>query len=194
MATVMMHGELMATSPFRTPLSQHSPPHARFAKADRGGYAARRFAVPRERRMSTLTLAQANKIIAKALEKAREMKIKPAERRRARRRRPPEVDAARRRREHVPHRHRARQILGRRRHGCREPRARGPRKGQPELLRHARRDRARQVPAADRRRADPRRGGAIVGSAGASGGTGDEDEAVCAYGIEQAGFMADAKP
>jgi uncharacterized protein GlcG (DUF336 family) len=37
-------------------------------------------------------------------------------------------------------------------------------------------------------------GGAIVGSAGASGGTGDEDEAVCAYGIEQAGFTADAKP
>jgi uncharacterized protein GlcG (DUF336 family) len=36
--------------------------------------------------------------------------------------------------------------------------------------------------------------GAIVGSAGASGGTGDEDEAVCAYGIEQAGFTADAKP
>jgi uncharacterized protein GlcG (DUF336 family) len=37
-------------------------------------------------------------------------------------------------------------------------------------------------------------GGAIVGSAGASGGTGDEDEAVCAYGIEQTGFTADAKP
>ena len=35
---------------------------------------------------------------------------------------------------------------------------------------------------------------AIVGSAGASGGTGDEDEAVCAFGIEQAGFVADAKP
>jgi uncharacterized protein GlcG (DUF336 family) len=36
--------------------------------------------------------------------------------------------------------------------------------------------------------------GAIIGSAGASGGTGDEDEAVCAHGIEQAGFVADAKP
>jgi uncharacterized protein GlcG (DUF336 family) len=36
--------------------------------------------------------------------------------------------------------------------------------------------------------------GAIVGSAGASGGTGDEDEAVCAFGIERAGFVADAKP
>jgi uncharacterized protein GlcG (DUF336 family) len=37
-------------------------------------------------------------------------------------------------------------------------------------------------------------GGVIVGSAGASGGTGDEDEAVCAFGIEQAGLTADAKP
>ena len=36
--------------------------------------------------------------------------------------------------------------------------------------------------------------GAIVGAAGASGGTGEEDEAVCAHGIEQAGFAADAKP
>lgn len=33
--------------------------------------------------------------------------------------------------------------------------------------------------------------GAILGAAGASGGTGDEDEAVCAFGIEQAGFTAD---
>jgi len=33
--------------------------------------------------------------------------------------------------------------------------------------------------------------GAIVGAAGTSGGTGDEDEAVCAFGIEQAGFTAD---
>lgn len=36
--------------------------------------------------------------------------------------------------------------------------------------------------------------GNILGAAGASGGTGDEDEAVCAYGIEQAGLVADAKP
>jgi uncharacterized protein GlcG (DUF336 family) len=36
--------------------------------------------------------------------------------------------------------------------------------------------------------------GAILGAAGASGGTGEEDEAVCAYGIEQAGLVADAKP
>lgn len=36
--------------------------------------------------------------------------------------------------------------------------------------------------------------GNILGAAGASGGTGDEDEAVCVYGIEQAGLVADAKP
>lgn len=35
--------------------------------------------------------------------------------------------------------------------------------------------------------------GTILGAAGASGGTGEEDEACCAYGIEQAGLVADAK-
>lgn len=34
-------------------------------------------------------------------------------------------------------------------------------------------------------------GGSIIGAAGASGGTGDEDEAVCAFGVEQAGLVAD---
>jgi uncharacterized protein GlcG (DUF336 family) len=34
--------------------------------------------------------------------------------------------------------------------------------------------------------------GQILGAAGASGGTGEEDEAVCAYGIEQAGLVPDA--
>ena len=34
--------------------------------------------------------------------------------------------------------------------------------------------------------------GDIIGAAGGSGGTGEEDEACCAYGIEQAGFKADA--
>lgn len=34
--------------------------------------------------------------------------------------------------------------------------------------------------------------GEIIGSAGASGGTGEEDEACCVYGIEQAGLVADA--
>jgi uncharacterized protein GlcG (DUF336 family) len=34
--------------------------------------------------------------------------------------------------------------------------------------------------------------GQILGAAGASGGTGEEDEAVCAYGIEQAGLVSDA--
>ncbi|HTO50809.1 MAG TPA: heme-binding protein [Burkholderiales bacterium] len=34
--------------------------------------------------------------------------------------------------------------------------------------------------------------GEILGAAGASGATGEEDEAVCAYGIERAGLSADA--
>lgn len=34
--------------------------------------------------------------------------------------------------------------------------------------------------------------GEIIGAAGASGGTGEEDEACCVYGIEQAGLIADA--
>jgi uncharacterized protein GlcG (DUF336 family) len=34
--------------------------------------------------------------------------------------------------------------------------------------------------------------GEILGAAGASGGTGEEDEAVCAHGIERAGLVADA--
>lgn len=32
--------------------------------------------------------------------------------------------------------------------------------------------------------------GTILGAAGASGGTGDEDEACCVYGVEQAGLTA----
>jgi uncharacterized protein GlcG (DUF336 family) len=35
--------------------------------------------------------------------------------------------------------------------------------------------------------------GHILGAAGASGGTGEEDEAVCAHGIVQAGLVADAE-
>src|ERR687889_272133 len=35
--------------------------------------------------------------------------------------------------------------------------------------------------------------GTILGAAGGSGGTGDEDEACCVYGIEQAGLTPDAK-
>lgn len=34
--------------------------------------------------------------------------------------------------------------------------------------------------------------GKILGAAGASGGTGEEDEAACAYGIEKAGLVPDA--
>jgi len=36
--------------------------------------------------------------------------------------------------------------------------------------------------------------GQIVGAAGASGGTGDEDEAACAAGVTAAGFVSDPKP
>ena len=35
--------------------------------------------------------------------------------------------------------------------------------------------------------------GTIIGAAGGSGGTGDEDEACCVFGIEQAQLVADAK-
>ena len=33
--------------------------------------------------------------------------------------------------------------------------------------------------------------GEVLGAAGASGGTGEEDEAACKYGVEQAGFVAE---
>ena len=33
--------------------------------------------------------------------------------------------------------------------------------------------------------------GELLGAAGASGGTGEEDEAACKYGVEQAGFVAE---
>ena len=35
--------------------------------------------------------------------------------------------------------------------------------------------------------------GTVLGAAGGSGGTGEEDEACCVYGIEQAELVADAK-
>ena len=35
-------------------------------------------------------------------------------------------------------------------------------------------------------------GGEILGAAGASGGSGEEDEAACVFGIEQAGLVPDA--
>jgi uncharacterized protein GlcG (DUF336 family) len=34
--------------------------------------------------------------------------------------------------------------------------------------------------------------GELLGAAGASGGTGEEDEAACKYGVEQAGLVAEA--
>lgn len=38
------------------------------------------------------------------------------------------------------------------------------------------------------------RNDAVIGAAGASGGTGDEDEAICAHGVEAAGLGADPRP
>ena len=35
--------------------------------------------------------------------------------------------------------------------------------------------------------------GGVLGAAGASGGTGEEDEAVCAHGVERAGLVPDAQ-
>jgi len=144
--------------------------------------------------MSALTLAQANKIIAKALDKAREMKIKPVSvvvlddggHLKAMQR---EDGASMFRFDVATGKAWAavamgassRALAGRAKdnpnffvtlaataHGKFLPQTGGV------LIRDA--------------------GGAVVGAAGASGGTGDEDEAVCAYGIEQAGFTADAKP
>jgi uncharacterized protein GlcG (DUF336 family) len=144
--------------------------------------------------MSTLSLAQANKIIAKALEKAREMKIKPVSvvvldeggHLKAMQR---EDGASMFRFDVATGKAWAavamgassRALAGRAKdnpnffvtlaataHGKFLPQTGGV------LIRDA--------------------GGAIIGSAGASGGTGDEDEAVCAFGIEQAGLVADAKP
>ncbi len=36
--------------------------------------------------------------------------------------------------------------------------------------------------------------GEVLGAAGASGGTGEEDEACCAYGVEMTGLRTDASP
>lgn len=36
--------------------------------------------------------------------------------------------------------------------------------------------------------------GRVLGAAGASGGTGDEDEAACAAGVAAAGFISDPRP
>jgi len=144
--------------------------------------------------MTALTLAQANKIIAKALEKAREMKIKPVSvvvlddggHLKAMQR---EDGASMFRFDVAQGKAWAAVAMGA------SSRALAKRaKDNPNFF--------ITLAATAQGKFLPQTGGvlirdacgAIVGSAGASGGTGDEDEAVCAYGIEQAGFTADAKP
>ena len=144
--------------------------------------------------MSTLTLAQANQIIAKALEKAREMKIKPvtvvvldesgylkaAQR---------EDSASMFRFDVATGKAWAAVAMG-----ASSRALAGRAKDNPNFF--------VALAATAHGKFLPQTGGvlirdakgAILGAAGASGGTGDEDEAVCAFGIEQAGLVADAKP
>ena len=144
--------------------------------------------------MSALTLAQANKIIAKALEKAREMKIKPVSvvvlddggHLKAMQR---EDGASMFRYDVATGKAWAAVAMG-----ASSRALAGRAKDNPNFF--------VTLAATAHGKFLPQTGGVlirdssgtIVGSAGASGGTGDEDEAVCAYGIEQAGFTADAKP
>ena len=144
--------------------------------------------------MSALTLAQANKIIAKALEKAREMKIKPVSvvvlddggHLKAMQR---EDGASMFRFDVATGKAWAAVAMG-----ASSRALAGRAKDNPNFF--------VTLAATAHGKFLPQTGGvlirdargAIVGAAGASGGTGDEDEAVCAYGVEQAGFTADAKP
>jgi uncharacterized protein GlcG (DUF336 family) len=143
--------------------------------------------------MSTLSLAQANQIIAKALEKAREMKIKPVSvvvldeggHLKAMQR---EDGASMFRFDVATGKAWAAVAMG-----ASSRALAGRAKENPNFF--------IALAATAHGKFLPQTGGvlirdakgAIVGAAGASGGTGDEDEAVCAHGIEQAGFVADAK-
>ena len=51
-------------------------------------------------------------------------------------------------------------------------------------------DRQRQVHPPDRRGPDQGCARQVIGAAGANGGTGDEDEAICIAGIEAAGLQS----
>jgi uncharacterized protein GlcG (DUF336 family) len=144
--------------------------------------------------MSTLSLVQANQIIAKALEKAREMKIKPVSvvvlddggHLKAMQR---EDGASMFRFDVATGKAWAAVAMG-----ASSRALAGRAKDNPNFF--------VTLAATAHGKFLPQTGGvlirdakgAILGAAGASGGTGDEDEAVCAYGIEQAGFAADAKP
>jgi uncharacterized protein GlcG (DUF336 family) len=144
--------------------------------------------------MATLSLAQANKIIGKALEKAREMKIKPVSvvvldsggHLKAMQR---EDGASMFRFDVATGKAWAAVAMGA---SSRALAARA--KDNPNFF--------VTLAATAQGKFLPQTGGvlirdssgAIMGAAGASGGTGDEDEAVCAFGIQEAGFIADAQP
>jgi uncharacterized protein GlcG (DUF336 family) len=153
----------------------------------------RAFANHRELAMSALTLKQANMIIAKAFEKAREMKIKPLG--------VVVLDES------------GNIVSAQREDGASMFRldvAKGKAWGAVAMGASSRAlgKRARDNPnffvslsATSQGRFLPQTGaaliktkdGTIIGAAGASGGTGDEDEACCVYGIEQAELVPDAK-
>jgi uncharacterized protein GlcG (DUF336 family) len=143
--------------------------------------------------MSTLTLEQANEIIAKALQKAREMKIKPVSvvvlddsgHLKAMQR---EDGASMFRFDVATGKAWAAVAMG-----ASSRALAGRAKDNPNFF--------ITLAATAQGKFLPQIGGVLIrgasgqilGAAGASGGTGEEDEAVCAYGIEQAGFVADAK-
>ena len=142
--------------------------------------------------MPTLTLAQANQIVAKALEKARAMKIKPvtvvvlddAGHLKAMQR---EDGASMFRLDVAKGKAWAAVAMGA------SSKALGNRaKGNPNFF--------VALAATAEGRFLPQTGavlikdkdGTIIGAAGASGGTGEEDEAACVAGVEAAGLTADA--
>ena len=142
--------------------------------------------------MTALTLAQANKIIAKALEKAREMKIKPVSvvvlddggHLKAMQR---EDGASMFRFDVAQGKAWAAVAMGA------SSRALAKRaKDNPNFF--------ITLAATAQGKFLPQTGGVLIrdasgqilGAAGASGGTGEEDETACAHGIEQAGLVPDA--
>ena len=142
--------------------------------------------------MTALTLAQANKIIAKALEKAREMKIKPVSvvvlddggHLKAMQR---EDGASMFRFDVATGKAWAAVAMG-----ASSRALAGRAKDNPNFF--------VTLAATAHGKFLPQTGGVLIrdasgqilGAAGASGGTGEEDETACAHGIDQAGLVPDA--
>ena len=80
--------------------------------------------------------------------------------------------------------------MGRRRHGRIEPHPGQRAKDNPNFFVALASTSRRPLPAADRRGPDQGPAGNVLGAVGASGGTGDEDEAICIAGVEAAGLQA----